>query len=215
MPQPEWSLPRVCLIVHFFRTLINSINIFCRDIEEAMNSCREYFKTMTNVHSLHVKVSKFSCYGKESFQTLIGPEHLTETLLNRTFLISPDAFFQVNPSGAEVLYSTIREMATFGLDSPESCILLDACCGTGTIGIILSDLFHFVIGFDVEEASILNAKKNAEENKAKNCGYLTGTAKSCFKYMSKKNILKSDRPVVAVVNPSRSGLANSVMDEVS
>lgn len=47
------------------------------------------------------------------------------------FKISPEAFFQVNTKGAEILYQAAIELA----EPVEDCTVLDVCCGTGTIGI--------------------------------------------------------------------------------
>jgi tRNA (uracil-5-)-methyltransferase len=50
----------------------------------------------------------------------------------RSFLLQ--AFFQVNTKAAEVLYSTVGEVA----ELDENTTLLDVCCGTGTIGLCLA-----------------------------------------------------------------------------
>lgn len=50
------------------------------------------------------------------------------------FRISPEAFFQINSLGAEVLYKTALDLAKPSSDTA----LLDVCCGTGTIGLTFS-----------------------------------------------------------------------------
>lgn len=67
---------------------------------------------------------------------VLGESYIKEKLFNRTFRISPQAFFQINTNGAEVLYSSIAEISELTTDVS----LLDICCGTGTIGICLSDV---------------------------------------------------------------------------
>lgn len=62
---------------------------------------------------------------------LWGETHIYETLLGLTFKISPEAFFQVNSKGAEVLYQAAIELA----EPFEDYSVLDVCCGTGTIGL--------------------------------------------------------------------------------
>ena len=61
------------------------------------------------------------------FQLLHGEPHIFEDVLDLRFRISPDAFFQVNTSGAEVLYRVVRELSQAAGDT----VLLDVCCGTG------------------------------------------------------------------------------------
>lgn len=62
---------------------------------------------------------------------LYGSTHIVDHILGLEFRISPEAFFQINSLGAEVLYRTAIELA-----KPDSnTTLLDICCGTGTIGL--------------------------------------------------------------------------------
>jgi len=61
--------------------------------------------------------------------TLYGPGHMHDKLLGCTFEIGPTSFYQTNPAQTEVLY----RLALEGAD--DKGILLDAYCGTGTIGI--------------------------------------------------------------------------------
>uniref|UniRef100_A0A7S3TS82 Uncharacterized protein n=2 Tax=Emiliania huxleyi TaxID=2903 RepID=A0A7S3TS82_EMIHU len=67
----------------------------------------------------------------EGVETVLGREYIEETLLGLSFRISPDAFFQVNTLGAESLLTLLRAQCSLGPDS----VLLDVCCGTGTIGL--------------------------------------------------------------------------------
>ncbi|KAH9377019.1 hypothetical protein HPB48_018731 [Haemaphysalis longicornis] len=68
------------------------------------------------------------------YEHVFGTEEIEECLLGRTFQVSPDAFFQVNTPGAELLYKTVEEVASLNADTT----LLDICCGTGTIGLSLA-----------------------------------------------------------------------------
>lgn len=55
------------------------------------------------------------------------------------FRISPEAFFQVNTPVAELLYDSVRKLA--GLNKETT--LVDVCCGTGSIGLSLSQVILF------------------------------------------------------------------------
>lgn len=61
------------------------------------------------------------------YQLLSGEPHIFEDLLGLKICISPDAFFQVNIAGAEILYRTVGELS--GVNS--NTVLLDICCVTG------------------------------------------------------------------------------------
>ncbi|XP_066879550.1 tRNA (uracil-5-)-methyltransferase homolog B [Kogia breviceps] len=64
---------------------------------------------------------------KSPYQLLSGEPHIFEDLLGLKIRTSPDTFFQVNTSGAEILYRTVGELS--GVNS--NTILLDICCVTG------------------------------------------------------------------------------------
>mgnify|MGYP000520856220 FL=1 len=61
---------------------------------------------------------------------LYGPGFIKDRLMGLTFRISPSSFYQVNPVQTEVLYGKAMEFAA--MTGKERVI--DAYCGTGTIG---------------------------------------------------------------------------------
>lgn len=72
--------------------------------------------------------------------TLQGAPFIEERLFDLSFRVSPYAFFQVNTPVAEVLYKNIGDW----LSLHENTLLLDVCCGTGTIGLCLANRVKFV-----------------------------------------------------------------------
>jgi len=93
-------------------------------------------------------------------QVYSGKGYVTEKLEGFEFIISPKSFFQTNTKQAEKLYSVTRDFA--GLTGNE--IVYDLYCGTGSIGIFVSSLAKKVIGVEVIEDAIEDAKKNAALN---------------------------------------------------
>lgn len=56
-------------------------------------------------------------------------------------------------------------------------MLLDICCGTGSIGIALSDYFDKVFGVDIVEEAIKDAEKNVKLNSLEDkCFFYAGNA---------------------------------------
>ncbi|XP_061865712.1 tRNA (uracil-5-)-methyltransferase homolog A isoform X2 [Colius striatus] len=92
-----------------------------------------------------------------------GDKYIYEELLGLKFRISPHAFFQVNTAAAEVLYTAIREWAQLSQEST----VLDVCCGTGTIGISLAKKVKKVIGIELCQEAVQDAKVNAQINDSK------------------------------------------------
>jgi tRNA (uracil-5-)-methyltransferase len=146
-------------------------------------------------------------YGKKSFEEKLG---------KCTFQISPGAFFQTNTKGAEVLYQIVVDRVKEVTTEPGRTLLLDVCCGTGTIGLTLKKegVVGKLVGVDIAEPAIEDAKINAEKN-----GYKTG-GESITKFIAspaEKVLLEvmynipRNAPVVAVVDPARDGLHGVVV----
>ncbi|XP_019473622.1 tRNA (uracil(54)-C(5))-methyltransferase homolog isoform X6 [Meleagris gallopavo] len=139
------------------------------------------------------------------FQLLHGEPHIFEDVLDLTFRISPDAFFQVNTSGAEVLYQAVRELS----QAATNTVLLDVCCGTGTIGLSLARHVSKVIGVEIVQKAVEDARWNAAFNGISNCEFHSGKAEAVLPELLSS--WEDARPLVAVVNPSRAGIHHRVV----
>ena len=102
---------------------------------------------------------------------IYGPRSLPMTLLNYKFEVSIEAFFQANVHASEKLFtlagSLILEQEKDVKDEirqQDQKVLLDLCCGSGTIGIILSKFVHRVVGIELIPEAIEDAKRNAVLN---------------------------------------------------
>ncbi|KAK9841753.1 hypothetical protein WJX81_000856 [Elliptochloris bilobata] len=79
---------------------------------------------------------------------------ICDALGDLTFRISPSAFFQVNTGAAAVLYALAGAWA-----APDpGAVLLDICCGTGTIGLTLARRAARVVGVDIVESAVADAR---------------------------------------------------------
>ena len=95
-----------------------------------------------------------------------GQDIIVEELLGLNFEISIKSFFQTNPKSAEKLYSKVLDYALERKDTIDNSVVLDLFCGTGTIGQILASRSENaqIVGVDIVESAIENAKENAERN---------------------------------------------------
>nr|XP_015201758.1 PREDICTED: tRNA (uracil(54)-C(5))-methyltransferase homolog [Lepisosteus oculatus] len=134
------------------------------------------------------------------YQLLRGEPHIYEELLGLSFRISADAFFQVNTGGAEVLYRAVGERGF----AEGAGTLLDVCCGTGALGLSLSRRARKVVGIEVVEQAVRDARHNAALNGVPNCRFLPGKAEEVLPGLVPS--LGSEPDLLAVVNPSRAGL---------
>ncbi|KFR08253.1 tRNA (uracil-5-)-methyltransferase A, partial [Opisthocomus hoazin] len=133
-----------------------------------------------------------------------GDKYIYEELLGLKFRISPHAFFQVNTQAAEVLYTAIREWAQLSQEST----VLDICCGTGTIGISLAKKVKKVIGIELCQEAVQDAKVNAQINELDNiefhCGKAEDIVPSLINVLAPQNLL-------TIVDPPRAGLHSKVI----
>lgn len=136
-----------------------------------------------------------------------GKAWIEEKLENFRFKISPKSFFQTNTYQAEALYRVTREFA--GLTGSE--ILYDLYCGTGSIGIFCSALAHKVIGIEVIEEAIADAKENAALNGLTNCTFFAGDAeKICTDAFSEAH----GKPDVIITDPPRAGMTEKLIAQL-
>ncbi|NXK32682.1 TRM2A methyltransferase, partial [Piprites chloris] len=133
-----------------------------------------------------------------------GDKYIYEELLGLKFRISPHAFFQVNTQAAEVLYTAIGDWAQL---SPDSTVL-DICCGTGTIGISLAKKVKKVIGIELCQEAVQDAKANAQINELNNIEFYCGKAEDVVP--SLMNVL-APQNLVTIVDPPRAGLHSKVI----
>eukprot|EP00804_Cyclotella_cryptica_P026148 CCRYP_013033-RB/>CCRYP_013033-RB protein AED:0.24 eAED:0.24 QI:114/1/1/1/1/1/4/201/724 len=157
-------------------------------------------------------------------QHVYGKTCLEERLGQCTFQISPGAFFQTNTEGAEKLYGIIVDRIKEVTQDPKQTLLFDVCCGTGTIGLtcLKEGIVGRLVGVDIAEPAILDAKVNAEKN-----GFLHDDNNSAddkdsfltrFIASPAEKVLAEEMksiprttPVVAVVDPARDGLHGAVV----
>lgn len=151
-------------------------------------------KVNDSVHDLDVQLYK-------------GKGHIEETLEDYRFIISPKSFFQTNTHQAEALYKVTREFA--GLTGSE--VLYDLYCGTGSIGIFCSKGAKKVIGIEVVEDAIEDAKKNASLNNLQHCIFYSGdVAEIC----NDEFFAQHGRPDVIITDPPRAGMHEKLVQQL-
>lgn len=130
-------------------------------------------------------------------EVLYGPGYIHEQLGDFTFRISPRAFYQINPVQTEVLYRTALDYA--GLTGKETVV--DAYCGTGTIGIFASRNAARVIGVENNRDAVRDAISNAKANRADNVRFYTADASDFLQDMAKAG----EHADVIILDPPRAG----------
>ena len=115
--------------------------------------------------------------------TLYGKGYITDELCGLRFRISPSSFYQVNKTQTEVLYNEAINLVN--LKKEET--VLDAYCGTGTIGLSLSNKVKKVIGVELNRSAIRDALTNMKINGINNCEFVCDDAGRYMEYLNKNN----------------------------
>ena len=134
----------------------------------------------------------------EEFLTLYGPGYVEDTLCGLHFRLSPRSFYQVNHHQAQRLYEAAINLA--GITKND--LVLDLYCGVGTITLAMAKAAGKVIGVEVIEQAVADARDNARRNGIENAEFFCGDAGKAALELEAKGI----QPDVIVVDPPRKGL---------
>ena len=138
---------------------------------------------------------------------IYGKGYIEDELCGKRFRISPKSFYQVNPVQTEILYGKALEYA--GLTGKETVV--DAYCGTGTIGMIASDKAAKVIGVELNADAVRDARNNAKANQIRNIQFYQNDAGKFLVEMAGQGA-KVD---VVLMDPPRSGSTEEFMNSVA
>lgn len=149
--------------------------------------------------------------GNGTSNLIYGDDHITEKIHGLDFRISMKSFFQTNPACAELLYQKVIDYAVEDNDLSDQ-VILDLFCGTGTIGQIIgkSTPSARVIGVDIVESAIADAKENAERNGITNVEFYAADVRKFLKeypeYVGKIGTI--------VIDPPRAGVAPKALTRI-
>ena len=149
----------------------------------------DYLKSVVD----SIYVNKKNVYGKSKITVYMG---------NFKFLVSSESFFQVNTLVANAMYNYIDSLID------KTNVIFDLYCGTGTIGIFVSNKANRVIGLEINSEAVRDANENKKINGINNIDFYEGDASSIVK----KTDLKPD---VIIVDPPRSGLDDKMINDIN
>jgi 23S rRNA (uracil1939-C5)-methyltransferase len=160
------------------------------------------FPNVTSVVN-NITARKASIAVGEREVVLAGAGTIQDRIGSSTFQISANSFFQTNSLGAERLYGKVVEFAE--LTGRET--VLDLYSGTGTIPIFLACSASKVIGMEIVESAVLDARRNCQANGIENCEFILGDIRDSL-------ALLPIHPEVMVIDPPRAGMHQDVLSRV-
>ena len=136
-------------------------------------------------------------------ECVCGEDFIEEKLLDKTFKIGANTFFQVNPKSAENIFSYVKNYIKNNFENPT---VLDAYAGIATFGICVSDVSKKVISVEENKESIEKAGEVLKNNNIENVElHCMDTAKYCASVKRKFDVI--------ILDPPRKGCTQQSLDE--
>lgn len=187
--------------------------------EETVNSMKkalvDLFSSTTN-DGFRVTSLYFSRLERSSdavvYEHLWGAPYVYENLLGLRFRISPGAFFQVNTPACEVLYKRVSDIC----EANSETLIVDLCCGTGTIGIVVAAKAGKVIGIELIAEAVEDARINAKNNERENCEFICGRVENVIDDIRRRTNgpLAQFKRIIGILDPPRGGLPGKVLSNI-
>lgn len=140
-------------------------------------------------------------------QIYYGKDYIIEKVEEFKFKISPKSFFQTNTAQGEKLYQVTRSFAE--LNGTQT--VYDLYCGTGSIGIFVSKLSKKIIGVEMVEDAIKDAKENARLNHLDNAEFFSGDV---IEICNDTFFNDHGKPDVIITDPPRAGMHEKLVKKL-
>lgn len=140
-------------------------------------------------------------------KTYYGPGYIRDRIGEFHFDIHANAFFQTNTRQSERLYDVALNYAAI----KSGDLVYDLYCGVGTLSLFAAAKSRQVVGIEINETAIENARQNAIQNNVGNCEFRRGDMKDIF---TGDMINDFGRPEVIITDPPRSGMHPDVVQQL-
>ena len=140
--------------------------------------------------------------GKQS-QCLYGQNFIEEKILDKTFKIGANTFFQINPKSAENIFAYVKNYIKNNFETPR---VLDAYAGVTSFGIAVSDVCQKVISVEENPESVKLAGEIIKNNNINNIEIHNKDAAEFFSEEKRKFD-------AIILDPPRKGCTKESLDE--
>lgn len=164
------------------------------------------------IHTINDETGDRTIATTGSEKLVYGNEKIVEELLGLQFEISMKSFFQTNPKAAEKLYSKVVDYVLEDQTKVDNTVVMDLFCGTGTIGQIVAAKSNNakIIGVDIIESAIEDAKKNAKRNMIEGLQFFAAdVGKFLTAHPQYTNKIKT-----IILDPARAGIMPKTLQKI-
>lgn len=195
--------------------LIVVTSAYSLDVEQAKQEHRfiEWVGTEFAKHHSHISTIVHAVNRTKSTvaigepKILTGAGTITEHLLGVAYQISPFSFFQTNTQQAETLFRVALDYAELTSDK----VVWDLYCGTGSITLATAQRAKYVVGIELVESSILDARANAVRNGIANVEFHSADMHAASVHL----FHTLPKPDVIIIDPPRAGMHPKVVEHLA
>lgn len=142
-------------------------------------------------------------YSRE-FEKIYGEDFIEEKLLDINYKISPESFFQINRLATEKLYKKAIEF----LEPKAEDKIYDLYCGVGSISLSVAKSGAQVIGIEIVDKAVDDARINAENNNIE-ARFVKGAAEEAIEKLWQEEKISPNK---IIVDPPRKGLDEKLVN---
>ena len=173
----------------------------------AKELCNLIFDNFENVSGVGINFNdkKTNLILSNKTEIVCGQDFIEENLCDKTFKVSVNTFFQVNPLSADKIFRYVKNYIQNNFDKPT---ILDAYAGITAFGICLSDIASKVVSIEEVKQSVELAKEVIDDNEIKNIELHQGDAGD---FLSNETALGRQFQIT-ILDPPRKGCSLNSLD---
>lgn len=178
-----------------------------KKIENLANEIYSQFKDVSGV-CINFNPQKTNLILTDKTELIVGKEYLKERILDKTFRIGPNSFFQVNPKSAENIFAYVKNYIKENFVNPT---IFDAYAGVTTFGITVCDVCKKVVSVEESKDAVKWAQETINHNEITNIELHNMDAE---KFFEKELNTKKRRYNITILDPPRKGSTEKTLDYV-
>lgn len=186
--------------------VINAKKSF-KKIENLANEIYSNFKEVSGV-CLNFNPNKSNLILTDKSELIVGKDFIKERIIDKTFKIGANSFFQINPKSAENIFAYVKEYIKNNFETPA---VFDAYAGITTFGITISDICKKVVSVEECKEAVQLADEVIKNNDITNVELHNMDAE---KFFEKELNSKNRKFNITILDPPRKGSTEKTLENI-
>lgn len=186
--------------------VINAKKSF-KKIENLANEIYSNFKEVSGV-CLNFNPNKSNLILTDKSELIVGKDFIKERIIDKTFKIGANSFFQINPKSAENIFAYVKEYIKNNFKTPA---VFDAYAGITTFGITISDICKKVVSVEECKEAVQLADEVIKNNDITNVELHNMDAE---KFFEKELNSKNRKFNITILDPPRKGSTEKTLENI-